>query len=430
MEKPKGASMPTDAADLKFDPFAPGPREHRAAIFAELRERAPVYHTDSDVWVVSRFDDVKSVQSTPQSFSSRPNPYDSGTSREGADMDPTTLERLLAVASVMPVDMAELTSAQSIASADPPDHTRLRRIVSRGFTPARIAQMTTTINEIVDRCLAGAGDLDGYDVVERLAVPLPVEMISDILGIGDAGYSQVKRWSDHFALAAVGDFRNTPEGQLALLTALKEFSSFLVPIIEARRSDPQDDVISAMVRAVDEDTLSTVEALNTAVTIMVAGNETSTNLIGNAVVELLHNPDQLALLVEDPSLLPNAVEEANRLTAPIQFAFRETTEETEVAGTVLPKGAIVALHMAAANRDPRQYEDPDRFWINRPRSKNLAFGHGIHFCLGAHLAAQEVSAALGGILSHLNGLRLSDEPLEANPSAILNGWQKVELVRA
>jgi cytochrome P450 len=254
-------------------------------------------------------------------------------------------------------------------------------------------------------------------------------MIANILGIDGAGYDQVKTWSDQFAASAVGDVRNTPEGQLELLTALKEFSTFYVPLIEARRNDPQDDVISAMVRAVDDEALSTVETLMMAITVMVAGNETSTNLIGNAVVELLSNPDQLELLVNDPSLLPAAVDEANRLTTPIQFAFREATEDTEVAGTTIPKGGIVVLHMAAANRDPRQFDDPDRFLLSRPRARNLAFGHGVHFCLGSHLALQEVSAAVGRIVPYLPSLKLVDQPLESNPSALLNGWQRVELAR-
>jgi cytochrome P450 len=173
--------------------------------------------------------------------------------------------------------------------------------------------------------------------------------------------------------------------------------------------------------------LSNVETLMVAITIMVAGNETSTNLIGNTVVELLANPDQLQLLLDDPSLLPNAVDEANRLTAPIQFAFREATEDTEIAGTTIPKGAILALHMAAANRDPRRFDEPDRFLITRSAAKNLSFGHGIHFCLGAHLAGQEVRAAIGGLLPYLDDLELTGAPLQRNPTALLNGWQRVEL---
>jgi cytochrome P450 len=181
-----------------------------------------------------------------------------------------------------------------------------------------------------------------------------------------------------------------------------------------------------MVAAIDNESLSNVETLMVAITIMVAGNETSTNLIGNTVVELLSHPDQLRMLIDDPGLLPNAVDEANRLTSPIQFAFREATEDNEIAGTPIPKGAIIALHMAAANRDPRRFDDPDRFLITRPPGKNLAFGHGIHFCLGAHLAGQEVRTAVGGLLPYLDRLEIAGA-LERNPTALLNGWQKVEL---
>jgi cytochrome P450 len=421
--------MPAGATDLEFDPLDPGPHEDRPAAFAQLRERAPVYRTASDLWVLSRFEDVKLVQSSPELFSSRPNPYEPPNADAGAEDNSVGLERLLAIASVLPVDLDELSTAQSIAAADPPQHTRMRRIVSRGFTPGRIRQWAGKIDEIVDRCLSGAGDFHGFDVVEQLAVPLPVEMISHILGLGDVDYAQLKHWSDDFALAAVGETRNTVEGQLLMLEALKEFATFFVPLIEARRAEPQDDVISAMVRAVDDDSLSTVETLMMAITIMVAGNETSTNLIGNTVVELLAHPDQLQILLDDPSLLPGAVDEANRLTTPIQINFREALEDVEVGGTTIPKGAIIALHLAAANRDPGQFEDPDRFWVERPRERSLAFGHGIHFCLGAHLALQEVSSAIGKLAPHLPGLRLADEPLVSNPSVILNGWQKVELVR-
>ncbi|HEX3707796.1 MAG TPA: cytochrome P450 [Mycobacteriales bacterium] len=421
--------MTATSERFEFDLFSPGPRESRPAVYAGLRAQPGLYRAADDLWVAARFEDVKAIQSQPELFSSRPNPYEGQAAGEAADPDADLIERLLSIASSMPIDLDELATAQAIASADPPEHTRVRRIVSRGFTPGRIATMATTITAIVDRCMQGAGDLDGFDVIERLAVPLPVEMIADILGIDSAGYDQVKQWSDGFAASAVGDIRTTPEGQLGLLTTLREFALFYVPLIEARRADPKDDVISAMLRAVDDEALTTVETLTLAVTIMVAGNETSTNLIGNTVVELLSNPEQLGLLSADPSLLPAAVDEANRLTAPIQIAFREATQDLEVAGTAIPKGGVIALHLAAANRDPDQFEDPDQFDINRPRARHLSFGHGIHFCLGSHLALQEVTSAVGALLPHLPHVRLADAPLEPNPSVILNGWRKVELVR-
>ena len=251
-------------------------------------------------------------------------------------------------------------------------------------------------------------------------------MICHILGIDGNHYSQAKRWSDAFAAAAGGVFSSPAERNELMLSTVKEFSTYFVPLIEARRAEPKGDLVSAMVAAIDNESLSNVETLMVAITIMVAGNETTTNLIGNTVVELLCCPDQLKLLLDDPGLLPNAVDEANRLTSPIQFAFREATEDNEIAGTPIPKGAIIALHMAAANRDPRRFDDPDRFLINRPPGKNLAFGHGIHFCLGAHLAGQEVRAAVGGLLPYLDRLEIAGE-LKRNPTALLNGWQKVEL---
>jgi cytochrome P450 len=420
--------MTAGGTDLEFEPFTPGPSDQLPTVLAELRERFPVYHTSSDIWVISRFDDVKAVQSTPELFSSRPNPYEGAAPPED-EMKPEVLDRLVALASGIPVDMTEMASAKTIAAADPPQHTRMRRIVSRGFTPPRIKEMATAIEEIVDRCLAGIEDQSTFDLVQRLAVPLPVEMICHILGIDRGRYTQVKRWSDGFAAAAGAVFSNPAERNELMLATVKEFSTYFVPLIEARRADPKNDLVSVMVAAIDNESLSNVETLMMSITIMVAGNETSTNLIGNTVVELLSNPDQLKLLRDDPTLLPNAVEEANRLTSPIQFAFREATEDTEIAGTPIPKGAIIALHMAAANRDPRRFDDPDRFLIDRPPGRNLAFGHGIHFCLGAHLAGQEVRTAIGGLLPHLDRLELVG-PLQRNPTALLNGWQKVDLAWA
>jgi cytochrome P450 len=422
--------MTAAGSDLNFEPFNPGPQHQLPEIYAELRERFPVYRTGSNIWVVSRFDDVKAVQSNPEVFSSRPNPYEGDSRPADAELTPEVVDRLMALVAGIPVDMEEMASAKTIAAADPPQHTRMRRIVSRGFTPPRIKEMTEAINGIVERCLTDVDATPSFDVVERLAVPLPVEMICHILGIDRSEYGRAKVWSDVFAAAAGGDFSSPAERNELMLSTIKEFSTYFVPLIQARRIEPRSDLVSAMVAAIDNESLSTVETLMVAITIMVAGNETSTNLIGNTVVELLTNPDQLKLLLDDPALLPNAVDEANRLTAPIQFAFRETTKETEVAGTTIPKGAIIALHMAAANRDPRRFEDPDRYLITRPVAKNLSFGHGIHFCLGAHLAGQEVRAAVGGLLPYLDCLELTDAPLQRNPSALLNGWQRVELAWA
>src|SRR5271170_1539583 len=293
-------TLSADGSVLEFEPFKPGPTEQLPAVYAELRERFPVYRSGSNIWVISRFDDVKAIQSNPALFSSRPNPYEGDSAPADAEMTPEVIERLMALVAGMPIDMEEMASAKTIAAADPPQHTRMRRIVSRGFTPPRIKEMATAIEEIVERCLAGIEDQPAFDVVERLAVPLPVEMICHILGIDRSHYSQAKRWSDAFAAAAGGVFSSPAERNELMLATVKEFSTYFVPLIEEWRVEPRNDLVSAMVAAIDNESLSNVETLMMAITIMVAGNETSTNLIGNTVVELLARPDQLKVLLDNP----------------------------------------------------------------------------------------------------------------------------------
>jgi cytochrome P450 len=415
--------------DIDFDPFAPRPFRELPPVWAELRDRAPVYLTAAGMYVVSRYDDVRGIQRSPRLFSNRPQADEASNFPTGADAAPEQLELLGALMAGFPseVSVEKLTSARTIIGADPPDHTRIRRIVNRGFTPGRIASLGTKIDVIVDECLSGIETAEVYDVVSRLAIPLPVQIIGDMLGIEPKMRPNIKRWTDGIAQSSVGDLRGTTEGLALGLRVLREFSTYLAPLVEQRRVHPQDDIISAMVRSMDDDTLSTAEALMMAVTIMAAGNETTTNLIGNAVVAFYENPGQLGLLKADLFLLPNAVEEANRISSPIQFNFREALDDVEVAGTRIPKGATVVLHLASANRDPRQFEDADSFRVDRPLGKNLAFGHGIHFCLGAHLTALEARSALRKLIPHLDRFDLDLNALERSPYMFLHGVKSIPL---
>jgi cytochrome P450 len=414
-------------SEIDFEPFAPLPTSHLLEVLSELRDKEPVYHTRSDLWVVTRWQDIRRIQSTPEVFSSKANADNAMAMPTNADVDPEQLEQLMALMEGFPVDVEEVTKARTIIAADPPDHTRIRRIVSRGFTPRRIAEMTKKIEEIVSECVSGIDEVDEYEVVQQLAVPLPVKMIADLLGVNGEYYDDVKRWSDYFVAVVGGALRDTPEGAILAIKMFKEFSSFFHPLIEERRVAPESDLISDMVRAVESETLNTPEALMMAITLMVAGNETSTNLIGNTLVELWQHPDQLKLIRNDPGLAQGAVEESNRYTSPIQFNFRETLEDAEVAGTLIPKGSTVVLHLAAANRDPRQFNDPDEFLIERPPGKNVAFGHGIHFCIGSHLATREVCSAISGLLPHLDRFELDISRLQRQPTMLLNGWQRIAL---
>jgi cytochrome P450 len=417
------------ATDFQFDPFVPLPFHQLPPIWETLRDHFPVYRTPSGMWVVSRYEDVRYIQHNPQLFSSRPNADEASALPTDAKDNPEQMARLMAVMAGFPdaVDIEQLVKARTIVAADPPDHTRLRRIVNRGFTPGSIDRISTKIETIVDECLVGVETDEIYEVVSRLAIPLPVAVIGDLLGIEPQMRPKIKEWSDGIAEASVGDIRGTAEAATLAMTVMKEFSEYLAPLIEQRRSNPQEDVISAMVRSMESETLTTPEALMMAQTIMAAGNETTTDLIGNAIVALYDHPDQLAMLRSDPTLLASAVEEANRFSTPIQFNFREALQDHEIAGTIIPKGATIIMYLAAANRDPRQFDDPDTFRIDRPAGSNLAFGHGIHFCLGAHLSRQEVRTALGKLVPHLDRFDLDTRSLGRNPSMVLRGVPSIPL---
>lgn len=422
--------MNINVGEERFDPFWPLSFDELHEALGELRDRHPAYRTASDMWVVSRYADVRMIMRSPNLFSSRPNADEGSAFPTDAADNPQQLEQLQAIMAGFPseVSIEQLTSSRSIIAADPPDHTRMRRIVNRGFTPPRIAELSATIDAIVNDCLSSVSTADRFEVVEQLAVPLPVRMIADLLGIDPEHYGNVKRWSDDFASAAVGEVRGTTAGAILAMNMFREFSMYFAPLIEERRRSPKNDIVSAMVRSMDEDALNTVETIMMAITVMVAGNETSTNLIGNTLVELLAHPDQLALLLADGRLLAGAVDEANRLTAPVQFNFREALEDVDIGGTIIPKGATVVLHIAAANRDSRQFDRPNDFDITRPAGQHLSFGHGIHFCLGAHLANEEVRSAIGGLIPHLQRFELDLQSLEATPGMLLNGWRRIELV--
>jgi cytochrome P450 len=421
----------TEAPELYYDPWDPACRDHAFELYQELLERAPVYRTGSGMYVVSRFDDVRDIMARPQLFSNRPNQDETigFPPKIAPDTPPEVLQDLLAAASALPLDLGELLTARVIVGADAPQHTRQRAIVSRGFTPRRIAEFKDVIDRTVAECLTGIESSGGFDLVERLAVPLPVRVIADILSVDAAHYPDVKRWSNTLATLPTAEDRGSIASIVALLGMLKEFSEYFVPRIEARRVTPRDDLLSDFVRAEDVDTMTATEAVLFLLVLMAAGNETSTNLIGNTVVALLQHPDQLALLQADPTLVPKAIEESVRYRSPFQFLFREATEDVEVAGTLIPKGGMIVILVGAANHDPRQFEEPERFDITRT-TPHLAFGHGIHFCLGAHLGRAEAAGALTGLLPHLSTFRLADEPLEPIRSLLICGYQRIPLVPA
>lgn len=416
---------------IDYEPYSHDSRRRQFELYKELRDKAPVFHTESDWWCISRYDDIREVLLSPDRFSASivqdeafglPTEFD-------PNMDPEKLQMLLAVVSGMPVDIGELLTGRVIVAADP-DHTRMRRIVNRGFTPKRIADLRPSIEAIVAECLAGIETADEYEVIHQLAIPLPVRVIGELLSVDPDDVGKIKEWSDVVMAASSGTLRGTTEGQAMLLEMFKEFANYFVPRIEARRAEPRDDLISDLVRAEEEEKFSATEAVMFLLSVMVAGNESTTSTVGNAVVALKENPDQLKLLIDNPDLARAAVQESLRLRAPFQFYWRKATGDTEIAGQAIPAGARILVIVGSANTDPRAFKDPDRFDILRQGDQpNLTFGLGHHHCLGMHLGILEAEVAIRELVPHLNRFSLSDEELIFPDSFIVYGYERV-LLRA
>ena len=395
-----------------FDPFAAEVIDDPYPHYRRLRDEAPVCWIEEDnLWMVTRYDDVAAVLRDPATFSS--------ADGMGALMSGRVGRRRIDARGLFGLDMREL---RVLIATDPPDHTRLRRLLSRAFTPRAIAELEPHLRqvcaELVDDLLTAAASGAG-DLVAQLAFPFPVIVIAELLGIPPERRDDFKRWSDALVGALSGNW-NPAEAQ----QTLAEMFMYLADVVERRRQEPGHDLISRLVAGADPDdpdSLSPVEITLFAVLLLVAGNETTTNLLGNGAAAFAAHPDQAALLRSQPELLGPAIEEVLRWDAPVQALFRSTTRPVNLSGVELPAGAMVLVSFAAANRDSRHFPDADRFDIARRPSDHLAFGHGIHYCLGASLARLEARlvgetlAARGAHLQPAPGARRVD-------SMILRGF--------
>jgi len=419
----------------KFDPFSPENRTNPYPHYAELRKYAPVHRLEGPgYYLVSRYDDVAEVLKRPEAFSSRAmqRMMMSGMSvgiqnmQTGDSFDPKALEVLSQLAGALGFNPAEMMTTPSVISSDPPNHSRLRNIVNRGFTPRRIAALETRIREIAADALDRMLEHDEFDLVADFTIPLPVTVIAEILGVESDRFGDFKRWSDTLIQGATGSASGTQPAEL--LATFKEFNDYFMEQIERRRRDPKDDLISVLVAAEDgEVALSPMETMMFAILLLVAGNETTTNLMGNAVQALLDDRDQFARIQADSKLVPAMVEETLRYDSPIQMLFRETTEDVVLAGTKIPKGSAVMPIFASANRDETRFADPDRFDIDRDNRGHLAFGYGIHFCLGASLARLEARVGFEELFKRVARLNRLDSDVEYVDSFLLRGLRRLNL---
>ncbi|GAB2742763.1 cytochrome P450 [Sinomonas soli] len=368
----------------RFDPFP---------LYRELREDSPVlFDAAQGVWHLFRYDDVQRALSEHTVFSSR--------MRGGREPDQDHL------------------FASSLISTDPPRHRQLRSLVSEAFTPRAVAALEPRISEIVEELLDRVAATGSMDLIDDFAYPLPVIVIAELMGIPAEDRDRFKRWSDT-VVSQVRDYEDSP-GRTA---AQQEMAEYFFAMIERRRRDPGEDLISRLLAAqVDGEHLSVMELLGFCALLLVAGNETTTNLLGNAVLTFAEWPGTIDRLRAESGALPSAIEEVLRFRSPVQSMFRVTTQDTVVGGTAIPAGSRLAAWIGSANRDGRQFPDPDAFTPDRHPNRHLAFGQGIHFCLGAPLARLEARVALSALLARLPGLSLAPgAPLERIDSTIIFG---------
>ena len=318
--------------------------------------------------------------------------------------------------------------APTMLGSDPPTQTRLRRLVSRDFTPRRIRDLEPRIREIANNLIDAAARKGEFDVMADLANPLPVMVISDLLGVPPGEYLQFKSWSDKIIEAD-----NTLPGMPMpdeIKSAFGELKAYFIDEIARRRKNPGPDLVSALVAAHDEaEALNADELIQFLVLLLLAGNETTTNLIGNGMLALGRNPAAMAALRSNPDLMRGAIEEMLRYDGPVQSTFRTATKDANVGGTPIAEGMGAFVIIAAANRDPAQFNDPEKFDITRDSKDNVAFGEGIHFCIGAPLARMEGAIAIGTALERFPHLRLKspDAPVTYKGSYFLRGLSRLEM---
>jgi cytochrome P450 len=356
-------------------------------LFRRLRTEDPV-HWDAflHTWVVTRYADVLEVLHT---FSAERT---------------HTPEKLNSMGLAQMSPIAQLMVKQMLFM-DPPAHTRLRSLASQAFSPARVAVLRSHIREIVNRHLDAVESKGQIDIIRDLAEPLPGIVTAEMLGVPLGDRHQLKDWSADFA-EMLGNFQHNPENAPRMLRTVQDMTAYFRESIRRQKDQPQGLVHSLMTAEVDGDRLTEEEVVANSIVTMVGGQETTTNLIGNGVLSLLRNPAEMKRLREDISLIPEAIEEMLRYESPSQHTGRLAPADVQLGGRAIHKGQAVMAVMAAANRDPQRFPDPDRFDIGRKDNRHLAFGYAAHFCFGAALARVEGQEALEGILLRLPDLEL------------------------
>lgn len=385
----------------------PYPTYHR------LRVNDPVHWSENiKSWVLTRYDDVVSGLRDPRLSVRRDNTY-MGMLPEDVQQELQPLRRFFSLWMVF---------------SDPPAHTRIRGLVNKAFVPRVVAGMKPYIQRIVDELLDVVQHSGHMDVLYNLAYPLPIVVIAEMLGVQPEDREQFKKWSDDI-VAFMGTGQPIPDRGRRAQQSMLELMDYFHTTVERRRKNPKDDLLTALISVADQsDTLSEEELFATCANLLIGGHEPTTNLIGNGLLALLRNIDQLQKLQNSPSLIELAVDEFLRYDCPFQYAARRAKEDIKIDGRLIAQNQRVLLMLAAANRDPSRFPDPDRLDISRKENAHLAFGFGNHFCLGASLAKAEAQIAINTILRRMPTLQLASENIEWRQDLGFRGLTSLPIV--
>lgn len=382
-----------------YNPLDPAVHADPYPHYRRLRREDPVHLSPLGFWVLTRWEDISALLRDPRL----------GHEPAGAD----------------PADFGSAEGA-SMLFRDPPAHTRLRALVSKAFTPRRLESLRTRIHQLVDEAVAGAREKGEIDVIADLAFPLPATVISEMLGLPAQDHQQCRRWTN--ALTRSLDPVMSASDAEEISGAVLDFRSYLADQVAYRRSRPAGDLITALLAVEQQgDRLSREELISTISLLFVAGHETTTNLIGNGLLALLNHPEQLWSLRRQPALIGPGIEELLRYDSPVQFIIRTVKSPLTVGGRRMEPLSEVLLVIAAGNRDPARFDNPDDLDLSRPDPKPLSFGGGIHFCLGSVLARMEAQIAIGALVSNFSELEMATKDLEWRGHINLRGLQSLPL---
>lgn len=369
---------------LYTDAFVQNPEP----FWEHLRDENPVTRAEAPdgswVWVLTRYDDVRAALADPRLSRDMNSIYEVLSRQLGKEHRPHPL------------------TTNHLVDVDPPRHTRLRRALAGAFTPRRSDALRPAIERATDALLdelpTGTADL-----VPGLASPLPIVAVAELMGVPHGDWADFRRWSTALLRTDVTDDTGV------LDTAINEVASYMRALIRQKRENPQDDLLSALIHADGEQSLSDQEVLSTGIALMTGGNETTVSMIGGSILTLLANPDVVGQALDDPSLWPTVTEELVRYVTPVNVALKRLTKEpVEYSGVTIPAGEIVIMSILSANRDERQFPDsPEDFDIERPKTQHIAWGHGIHFCVGSHLARIELEAACSRLFQRFSSAKLA-----------------------